>query len=189
MNRTSEYKRALNEFIPKDLQKHLPSEISTSLFSLTFNTEPTSNIAGIEPTHVYVEYSTDHIELLVDSLESENFQPFKYKDKCNMVVLKYESYEGKDWLYEKWFNTLDSCNSLNGPIPNFMDIGKGEFKYNMGISSDYDLYLTEAEKGIHFEKSYYTDEHLLPNNWEHGYSKGIALNTKSSNVIHWLYIW
>jgi hypothetical protein len=187
------YRNTLNELIPEDLHKHLPTEINTDIFSIYFNLKPENGKYVAEPTLVYISYISDQFDSIKTHLEEMKIEPFKFNDDCNMVILKFQRnavssvYQGKEWLYNKWVKDLNECDSLNGPIPNFSDIGDEKLKY--GISKNFNLFVIEAKSGIYFNEKYYEGEHILPSDWEHGYSKGVALNSNSKEVIHWLIIW
>ena len=54
----------------------------------------------------------------------------------------------------------------------------------------FNLYILDAKSGIYFRPN--LDEELdtyMPEYWEHGYSKGFAVNKEKDIVIYWIVIW
>jgi len=87
-------------------------------------------------------------------------------------------------------DTIDYSHRINGfPIPSFISI-----EWDLGINQvrlpdTFSLYLIKAEPG-----KYLIDDHLgsgknLPTYWTHGYTKGIAVNEKSMDIIYWVALW
>jgi len=187
------YSSIIERSIPPELRKHMPLNINSEKFELYFNIKPYFNKFTGEQVVIYLEYESSNIDSIINKLDLRN--PIKYSDSCNVVLYKYQSNTtkssmiGKEWLYKKWVNKLETCSSKSEPIPNFIEAGTGEFQYTNGISDEFDIYVLEANSGKHFEEKYYGSALIMPEKWKRGYSKGYAINKKSNKVIYWLTIW
>jgi len=187
------YRTIVERSITPELTKHMPSSINAKKFDLYFNISPYSNKSTGEQVVVYLEYESSNIDSIISKFELRN--PIKYSDSCNVIIYKYQSNTtkssmiGKEWLYKKWVNKLETCSSKSEPIPNFIEVGEGEFQHTNGISDEFDIYIIEANSGKHFEEKYYGPALIMPEKWKRGYSRGYAINKKSNKVIYWLTIW
>ena len=74
------------------------------------------------------------------------------------------------------------------PIPNFwsLDLDKDtRCKLPLG----FELFVLESQSGVFWDKKFLTEDHYMPETWKHGYTKGIAMNSKTFEVIYWFAIW
>lgn len=192
--KNNSYKSDLNKLIPKELHHNLPDSIGVDNYKLFFRLKPESNITA-NLVHIYISYELKNIDSLKEKIEGQTKAIYKYKHNCNIVLYKFQDgvintgVKGREWLYNDWVEGLDRCEEKRIPIPNFVDVGEGEFKYKQGISDDYTLYVTDAKPGKHFDEKYYADEIIMPKGWKRGYSQGYALNEKENKVIYWFVIW
>ena len=51
------------------------------------------------------------------------------------------------------------------------------------------MYVLESEKGIFMIPEKLPNGVYTPKGWEHGYSKGVAINNETGAVIYWADIW
>ena len=119
-------------------------------------------------------------------MSKEKYSP---KDSCLLVVNMYSneknyfnSFKTKDETYLK-----KKCLNNKLPIPNFwaMDLkGNGITK----LPDDFDIYVFEANHKI-LDKKYISKNVYMPDYWEHGYSKGVAINDKTHEIIYWFVLW
>lgn len=89
----------------------------------------------------------------------------------------------------------DSCDHslVEDPlfIPDFKEVIETE---NMGSQErsfwNYRIYLIDSEKGNYTNsKGEIERKPYLPKNWEHGYSRGIGIDSVNKDIIYWLLIW
>lgn len=60
----------------------------------------------------------------------------------------------------------------------------------IGWDKNIKFYVLAAKPGKYLDDMYlYEKKGLLPPGWEHGYSRGIAINEKKKEVYYWLMIW
>ena len=57
------------------------------------------------------------------------------------------------------------------------------------LESIFDIYILEAKSGNYFKEFELLPNPQMPKEWENGYSKGIAINSKNKTLIFWGLIW
>ncbi len=182
--------------IPIFMRVHLPQNFDPKEYSLTFNLVPVNNIATTE--YIYFYFKTDNIwgSELEDSISNLAVYTTRFSDSCNIIPLFYQnndSYynqEGKEWLYETWQKRTSSCENKVLPIPSFIGVSCGDYKqkHERGLSENYRIYVTDSEPGKTFEEKYYTAaNYQMPDGWEHGYTRGVAISDK--DVIFFFTSW
>lgn len=110
---------------------------------------------------------------------------FSYADKTEFEGIMFKDLEtsAKKKLVK---HNIANANSL--PIPLFeIDGFKGDTQY--GLTDDFIVYVMGAEPGRYMEDKYLHDCECLPENWKHGYSKGVALSDKRQVIIYWVAVW
>ncbi len=189
----NEYKAYIESKVPKDLLGQMPEHIEIRDFKLAMNLTPQNGQYTANPVHVYLSYKSTNIDSVYDQVEKMTQASYKYEDTCNVVIHKFQkgmmrsSAYGREWLYENWVEKLKKCDVQKFPIPNFIGVDNDPKK--AGLSKTFDLFVLEAEKGIHFPDKYYAEPLIMPEGWEHGHSKGYALSREKNQVIFWFIIW
>jgi len=56
-----------------------------------------------------------------------------------------------------------------------------------GLSKEFKIYVLESKKGKYWKKL--ESKKYMPEEWENGYSKGVAINDKKYIIIYWVVIW
>ncbi len=190
---SDEYNSFIKSKVPADLISQMPEKIQLEDFVFVINAEPENGRYLADPVHVYISYSVKNVDSLYKDVQSISKARYKYTDTCNVIVHKHQkdvgksSAYGREWLYKKWVDQITRCDTENFPIPNFIGVGKDEI--NAGLSEDYDLFILEAQKGVHFPNHYYAEPLIMPSGWEHGHSKGYAISKKANKAIFWFVIW
>lgn len=186
--------------VPDELMSSLPEKVPSVVFSLLVNLQPKNDAFHADPTRIYIDYIAADREGVFDSLKSmieeKSIATYKYSDTCNVILYRFQdgplkmSPYGKEWIYNQWVDRLSkNCPDSRLPIPNFIDVGIGQNVHEAGLPDSYDLYVLDAKKGIHYPDKYYSKSAIMPHGWEHGYTKGYALDPSTKHVIFWLVIW
>ncbi|MFD2033699.1 hypothetical protein ACFSKL_02795 [Belliella marina] len=154
------------------------------------------NISNAHP-HVWLKYYPGKIRL--DSIESSAelraIGKYSSDDTCLIVIDKHLT--SKNWykidkkirnpkLIE--YGDLD-CHKGKFPVPNFYGEWWAETEKTLTKLEGYTMYVLEAKKGIHMDPKKLPNGLYTPLGWEHGISKGIAINKKTGAVIYWADIW
>jgi len=75
-------------------------------------------------------------------------------------------------------------------IPNFDKVNESEENIVNKSNNDYHIYLINTKPGNYVLNSEELKEKpYLPMDWEHGFSRGIAIDTTNQSIIFWLIIW
>ena len=93
------------------------------------------------------------------------------------------------------------CYDDKFPIPNFYEFSynaenetiwqfdESVIKTECKLPVDYEIFVLEAKKGKFVNDSLLSEETMMPKSWEHGLSKGVAIDKANSIIIYWLNIW
>ena len=82
-------------------------------------------------------------------------------------------------------NTLIRKNKL--PIPNFWPM-KFDSESITRLPEKFKIYIFEAKQKI-LNRDLMTHKDYMPDKWKHGYSKGVAINDETYEIIYWFVLW
>ena len=84
----------------------------------------------------------------------------------------------------------DYSNIKNGkPISSFSNIRDQFGLSNIKLNMKEHVYILECEKGEFLEKEDLTTELMLPDEWKHGFSRGIVADSSEFRLTYWLVLW
>jgi len=87
-------------------------------------------------------------------------------------------------------NSLSKDYPLKYPIPSFgeelIELG---LHSNMHLPNDFKLYILEYAKGKYISKDLLYKPNDFPEEWKHGFSKGVAISDERNSAIFWIEIW
>ena len=87
-------------------------------------------------------------------------------------------------------DSLDYSKNGNGiPVPNFTTFQQDFGLNNKHLNDNYQIYVLESKPGKYLKEEYLTEGKNLPKKWKNGFSRGLALNEKSSEIVYWLCVW
>lgn len=180
--------------VPPDLRMIFPESIDAQWARITFNEVPFSNEYRSKTTFYYIEVVADNFDVVASELYDRSMANYKFSDSCNIVVNKFQrddgfaSADGRDWLYNGWVTSLDSCSS-HFPIPNFAGLEQPDFIKDVGLSDDYEILVKHVSDSMTFSKRYYGPQVIMPDEWSRGHSYGVCINDQTKKLIWWLVIW
>lgn len=171
--------------------EHFPNNPSKP-FKVSHILKPKNDMGSDEIVTIYLECALS--DSILRYCQSNAIAEYHFSDSCNVIpnILQKDMFfsksEGLEWFYENWLDKIEHCEKRY-PIPNFILVGEEEFKRKRGISDEYDLYVLKSESGKHFDEKYYGKEPYMPQPWNRGYSKGVAINNKTGKAIYWFIVW
>ncbi|NPA43650.1 MAG: hypothetical protein GXO27_06465 [Chlorobi bacterium] len=185
-----------NEEIPASIHDKLsnfPSKVRNHFKNLSNNYYylPVFNDYAHDVTNILVAYRLDSLDYheIKDSIEKISLAKYHASDSCVLVVNMYSnennyfsSYKTKDTGYLK-----KKCLKNKLPIPNFwaMDYKTQNLPR---LPEEFNIYVFEAsDKPL--GKKYISKNVYMPDYWQHGYSRGVALNDKTGEIIYWFVLW
>ena len=81
------------------------------------------------------------------------------------------------------------CINLEKPTPVFSN-ERELFKIDGDhLTDDFDLYILEAEPGNYLPPKNLTNSVCINTKWNHGFTKGVAINRKLKVAIFWIELW
>lgn len=183
------YIKSKNEF-KQDFTSHFPDRITTEDFYIDFNNDREKNNVGI----ILYEYDLDKndINSVKNDLRNLNvIGKYSSKDTCLLIVNRYESSDTSENKKREAQNDLILCkpcfNKLY-PIPNFIGYQFRSKNSALKLDTSFEIYVIDA-KNSNISKFNLKPDSQMPNNWETGYSKGIAISDAKNTIIYWSIIW
>jgi len=175
-----------NRFIdhfPKDLHP-----IEELIFSTIGKYPEIENVGFI----LCVKYTKKTLNLIDQKANDMCIRRYTNTDTCLLVLNKYVTKENigfKRRLSSKEKMALLKASKMERvPIPKFINY-PSESNTEYRLPEDYTLYVIEAKSGEFWENKYLMKDAMMPEEWKHGYSKGIAVSTRRLEVIYWFEIW
>jgi hypothetical protein len=171
--------KEIKELYPKELVCGFPDVEKLIYMELDFPRGQYRNYI-----HVAVKKTEHEILQLKEQLKVKSKAIYTFSDSCSLII----DYEPN--LYTDAPFKLTMCDSSSMaqklPIPNF------EFLFELSVVphlfDDVTLYVLDAEKGKFLDDKCLSKNGVgLPDEWLHGYSKGILISGKL--VFYWLEVW
>jgi len=170
-----EYNKALMTFAPDQIN-HFPNNLT--------------QLSNRE-LHIFYQGSTEYNHkagLMLSAISDTMF----YKSLIDALVLRnISNYSiSSDSLIFIGDTLNDYSNIVNGkPVPTFIDI-KDQFGLsNARLNNRERIYIIESKQGEFLNETNSVKGLELPDNWSHGYSRGIVADSLEYRLIYWLVIW
>ncbi|MBN3584562.1 hypothetical protein JYB64_19380 [Algoriphagus aestuarii] len=137
----------------------------------------------------------EEISKLTLELEKNAIATYVSEDTCILSIDKHLN--SQNWFRfdknsrtktEKDFS-FNPCSKSNFPVPNFFEEGWGSSDNGLIGLEGYILYVIDAKSGLFMDSTKLPNGRYTPEGWKHGYSKGVAINSKLGVVIYWADIW
>ena len=142
---------------------------------------------------LYETISTEKIERLTDSLIIISQAIYGSSDTCMLIMNRFHNtirmFQGINLSTTERRLINRDCYKDKLPIQNFYasDLATDETRWK--LPKDFVLYVLDAKKGKYWDDKYLYGGKYMPPEWEHGYSKGIAISKKRNIVLYWFVIW
>ncbi len=138
----------------------------------------------------------DEISKIQSHLKTNAKAIYKSEDDCLLLIDAHITEENrlkfdKNLRYGPVLQDIDRpCHANKYPVPKFWQKGWNESDETLiGLKPGYILYVIEAESGIFLDRDKLPNGKYTPFGWEHGFTKGIAINKNEKSVIYWFDIW
>jgi hypothetical protein len=181
-NLSNEYFDAKKKF-DKKYTSHFPNVVVVdSLFSLGTDSENKTLMLGGTITDIES----------IDDLIKQAKAVYNSSDSCQLIINRFEADQYYDLtkLSDSDKSLIDRpCYKDKLPIPIFQNIQYAD-NYTGRLFSDFTLYVLDAEPGMFYKPNdKYEPDNYMPEYWEHGYSKGFAVNESKDIAVYWIVIW
>lgn len=108
---------------------------------------------------------------------------------CDVLIIDGDIFRNREDEKTKELAKKNSYRDNSIPIPIFKLEDFKQVDNPCNLSSDFIIYVIDAQPGIYLDNKILNECVCMPNNWKHGFSRGVALNDKENIVIYWLEIW
>lgn len=189
---TMAYEDGLKKF-ESTFVDHFPKDVNSVNSTLHVSEDISTSHPGI---WLKTEIDRKYADTLLNFLKAKSIASYSPSDSCLLVVdshltednwLKYDKTE-RNGREVKIVNK--DCHKEMFPVPKFWSGRRFETKdTKAGIENTYRLFVLDSKPGQ------FRNSDSLPNGkytyqgWEHGYSKGIAVDREREQVIFWFDIW
>ena len=181
--------KAAKEFFGELYIEHFPNKITEN--NITFTETYSPEVGNLE-LMVIDTIASNETYRDIKKLELQALARYKANDSCLLVVnwfINNDNYyrvqPSKDELIE--YNK--KCFSDKLPIPNFWHNDYTTDSTVCKLPSDFLIFVLESQSGRFMSDKYLTNGKQMPQNWENGFSRGIAISEEKRVVIYWLIIW
>ena len=187
-----EFQKGIKTFDSK-FTDHFPREIRSNKSSYSISEDISYSHPGI---WLKINMDDDSLHNMVDYLTQNAIAKYSPFDTCLLIIDQHLT-EKNQLNYNKENEPGrivairdKPCQRNKYPIPNFWrGIFKETNETSVGLEKDYTLFVLESEKGMFMDKDKLPNGKYTPKGWEHGYSKGIAININTETIIYWFDIW
>jgi len=157
-----------------NLLLHFPKGVDENFIDLDFGySSPKRGFIYLVLTNKYKEAN---IKKQIDNIEKiESMSPC-LMIVCNKIIsASFNKYTHKD------------CLKNLHPIP---DLNSIYFKdKDVKIPSDIEYYIIESKAGLFFETNEDFTQECLPEEWKHGYSRGVSISKSKNIIFYWVMTW
>jgi len=189
MNRYSPFYSNLLRSYPREFVNHFPYKIYDGIVNYSTGTE--FDVTGL---FLLQKDSSKSFYVLQDSLKKIAIANYSAQDTCLFVVNKFTNEQNltKEKKVEseeisKYFQK--ECLKEKLPIANFWGIYHENINTSPQLPKDFNIYVLDAKKGLYWDKKHISKGKYMPDFWKHGFSKGIALNENTHEIIYWFVLW
>ena len=130
---------------------------------------------------------------IIDLLKKYSLKIYNSSDSCLLVLNRFSDSSNYGYPKIECIDTskiIRECYKDKYPVPTFYNQNvfyTSETAYH--LTNDFTIYVFESKKGIFLPKEQLPKNKYMPEEWEHGISKGVALSEKQNVIIYWLIIW
>ncbi len=169
----------------KQLVNHFPKDENTPFLACYIS-------KNNKPLELYT-LETNCSEKQIKRLKKKSIEFYSDADTCLNLIGRFIDETGFYFINKDSIN-IDSlnydCFKNKYPIPK-INFGDDYFTETTktNLTSDFIFYVFEAKKGMFFDREYYPNSDFMPKEWEHGYSRGVAISEKQMIIISWIVIW
>lgn len=170
---------------------HFPDKIDTTNISVSENISDKFDVIRLEVTNKIISENFAHLETFYDSMA---IACYPCTDTCLLIPNRHidlinfpnRSNPPNKNVIKKNFR---DCNTFSYPVPNFWASRFFDEESECNLSDEFKIYVLEAKPGVFFNKELLAENNYLPDRWESGFSRGVAISEDKKVIIYWLIIW
>jgi hypothetical protein len=187
-----EYNEGLQHFDAKFVE-HFPTNFATNSSRLSISED-----RGISHPGVWLKTKLDKeaVDTLFRYLKSVAVASYDPSDSCLIIVDSHLT-DGNRLTYDKTSRNspelrIDKkdCQHNMLAVPKFWSHGMFESNATrVGLAKTYQLFVLDAKAGLFMGLDSLPNGKYTPEGWQHGYSRGVALDRVNEQAIFWFDIW
>jgi len=168
---------------------YFPERESANCINETWSLDP-SNEYNLK---IAFSFSNDIFNKIKDTLKAESIAEYLPNEDCLLILNRFTTNSNYGYINENEIdlNLIDlQCYENKYPIPNFSNFSKYQTeKTDCKLKTDFTIYVLESRTGIFLDDKNLPESKFMPEKWEHGYSKGVAISEEREIIIYWIIIW
>jgi hypothetical protein len=191
------------DYYPDFLINHFPKKTFGNRGILSFNRAAHDKLPTAYLPNILIskfKYDDSEYKKIKNEFVNKSITKFDSNSENLIILFRYFELEKDsniklDIMPIKLKKQLAENNIQYGksyPIPFFRNYDTDVLKKaNYGLSKDDVILVLESKSGKYMPDKFLSDKshYLLPKEWKHGYSKGVALNDKKNRIIYWMILW
>ncbi|MBR8538379.1 hypothetical protein KDU71_22600 [Carboxylicivirga sediminis] len=154
-------------------------------WSLDSNTE--FNIKSV------FEFKSEQFKEALSTIRKSSIAEYPSDAECLLVLNRFATHSnyGYPKKHEIDHNIINlDCYKDLYPIPNFSNFSSYQTdETEPKLQKEFNIYVLEAKTGRFLAEEDITKGLYMPEEWKHGYSKGVAVNESKKLMIFWVIIW
>lgn len=141
--------------------------------------------------HVYYEGATNYNNKAGLILNSYSDSSYYNELKRNLILNNFPKYDISSENIVFIGDTVNDYSNVTAGIavPSFKGVGNKYGICNTKLNERGEVYIIESKSGEFLDSLNLVRNLKLPTSWEHGYSRGIVLDSVEFNIVYWLVIW
>jgi len=174
----------VKKVLPQNILLGFPNKLDSTVFGYM------GGIGPYECTNIGFQISKFFDGEIIDSVNNVVYQA---NDTCLFVINRFYNKESIDCQKElsedekKIVN--QSCLIGKKPIPNFWANNFATDSTECRLPKDFMIFVFDAAAGKFLPDEYLTNRDFMPDEWKHGYSRGMAFSNQKKVLIYWVEIW
>lgn len=176
--------------LDRKLVNHFPQKLDSNYITFTNSASLLSPPIGLKLIKKYKDTSE------WKKLFNIAIAKYSAKDTCLLVVNRFankDNYSTNIKLSRKDSIIINrDCYNMRYPIPNFWHNKFTTKSTAYRLPADFEMIVIDAKPGIYFNQEDFEEDRIsqfMPDQWKHGYSRGIAISKVRRVIIYWVIIW
>ncbi|WP_162056185.1 hypothetical protein [Pontibacter pamirensis] len=175
------------ESFPDSLVDHFPKRIT---YPEAYVHEHGSDERNIS-LQLNLKFSQSEIDSIDSFYKERSKKDYNSEDSCLLIVNRFvrRTQYGVNNTYKASMDRPADCGMDYLPIINFWSNSISTTETRSRLPNGFKIFVLDSEAGIFSNHLNETSGRYMPDEWKHGYSKGVAINKEKESVIYWIAVW
>lgn len=172
-------------YFDQSLTSHFPSKYKSMKNNYTYTVDTTAHF-NTEEINLTLKNASEQIN---EAKSKYKLETYSTEDGCLIVVNDFLNNKNLILDDETTYQSKYSIGCKKyGIIPNFWNNFYGTSDTKSKLSNDFKYIIIDSKTGV-FSSKIREDVSYMPEQFRHGYSRGIAYNEREGLIVYWLILW